>query len=161
MKPRKAILAATLMLAAFLGLSLAATSAKEPAPATGPNRFEMTAAQGGIDRSTVDLPPECVTKTRLARISAGWLPRAWVFVANFEVPDTACMLVYDRDDPNLVQGYTSLPGACASLGTLQVTDGRAFFDGGGWMRCNVNIMEAVNAISGRITLTDTAGINGF
>jgi hypothetical protein len=161
MKPRKAILAATLMLAAFLGLSLAATTAKEPAPATGPNRFEMPAAQGGIDRATVALPPECVTKTRLARISAGWLPRAWVFVANFEVPDTACMLVYDRDDPNLVQGYTSLPGACASLGTLQINAGRATFDGGGWMRCNVNIMEAVNAISGSITLTDTAVINGF
>ncbi len=160
MKPRKAILAAALTLALFFGLSAAATAAREPAPAIAPSRYEIS-DQGGIARATVALPPECVTKTRLARISAGWLPRAWVFVMNFEVPDTGCMLVYDRDDPNLVQGYTSLPGACASLGTLQIADGRATFDGGGWMRCNVNIMEAVNAISGSITLTDTAVINGF
>jgi len=163
MNRKTAVAAALLTFAAALGLA-ASSSAKAtpyaPAPAVGPAQLAPESVSLPL-RAAVALPPECVTQTRLARISAGWLPRAWVFVMNFEVPDTGCMLVYDRDDPNLVQGYTSLPGACASLGTLQVANGRAFFDGGGWMRCNVNIMEAVNAISGSITLTDTAVINGF
>lgn len=153
-------MASALALAIFLGLAAAVAAAREQPPVLEPGRAEI-AGQGGVARSLVALPPECVTKTRLARISSGWLPRAWVFVMNFEVPDTGCMLVYDRDDPNLVQGYTSLPGACASQGTLQIADGRAMFDGDGWMSCSVNIMEAVNAISGSITLTDTAVINGF
>ena len=155
--------AALLTLAAALGLAASSSASALPIEtktAAGPAEL-ASAFSGPFLRSTVALPPECVTKTRLARISSGWLPRAWVFIMNFEVPDTGCMLVYDRDDPNLVQGYTSLPGACASLGTLQINDGRALFDGGGWMRCNVNIMEAVNAISGSVTLTDTAVINGF
>ena len=107
------------------------------------------------------LPPECVTKTRVARIAQGWLPRAWIFIANFEVADTACMLTYDISDPNLLTGYISLPGACQTYGTVQFSGGRATFDGSGYIACSVNIMETVNAISGTIHLTDTAVINGF
>lgn len=137
------------VLAALLGAALVSAPVS-PAAARVPQ----------APRAPLVLPPECVPLLRPPRITQTFLPRAWVFIANFEVPNTACLLTYSIDDPNLIEGYVSLP-TCTTVGDVWMHDGRASFEGAGYIGCAVDIMAAVNGIGGSITLTDTALINGF
>lgn len=102
------------------------------------------------------VPPECTTRTKL---DVG-IPRAWVFIMNFRVAKTGCMLVYDVSGLDKFIGFKSLPDACEAAGDVRFFRGRAFFNGG-YIKCSVNIMESVNEIVGRPMLTDTAMIEGF
>ena len=107
------------------------------------------------------VPPECVTKTRIGRIGTNWLPRAWVFIQNFEVGLKSCLLVYDRDDPNKVQNYRVFDDNCEVVGTVELVNGRARFDGSGHISCYVHLMNEVNALSGTVQITETARTSGF
>jgi hypothetical protein len=107
--------------------------------------------------SAMQLPPECTTKTRLDKSP---IDRAWVFIVNFRVQHTGCVIVYDRALPNALIGYKSLPNACQKFGDVRVAFGKALFVDG-YIACQVNIMEAVNAISGTTPITETMVTEGF
>lgn len=102
------------------------------------------------------VPPECTTRTKL---DTG-IPRAWVFIVNFRVAQAGCMLVYDLSGPDKFIGFKPLPNACEAVGDVRFFRGKAFFNGG-YVKCSVNIKDAVNDIVGRPMLTETADLNGF
>ena len=110
-----------------------------------------------VRASPYGLPPECTTRTRIDNTP---LDRAWVFVMNFRVGKTGCMLIYDKTPENKYLGYLSLTDACATEGDVQFAYGRAFFRGG-YIACSVNIMRAVNTISNTWPITQVAQIEGF
>lgn len=107
-------------------------------------------------RQTLVVPPECTTRTKL---DVG-IPRAWVFIVNFRVAQAGCMLVYDLSGPDKFIGYKPLPDACEAVGDVRFLRGKAFFNGG-YVKCSVNIKDAVNDIVGRPMLTETADLAGF
>jgi hypothetical protein len=103
-------------------------------------------------------PPECTHKTQLDESP---LNRAWVFVMNFRVNQTGCLIVYDRTQSNLVVRYKPLPDVCQAHGDVRFSDGRAYFRDG-YVACNVNIMNAVNEIAPPAAqITETAVITAF
>ena len=90
-----------------------------------------------VAASPFGLPPECTTRTQLDKAP---LDRAWVFVMNFRVAKTGCMLVYDKTPENKYLGYLSLTDACTVLGDVRFGFGKAHFRGG-YITCYVNVMQ--------------------
>jgi hypothetical protein len=108
------------------------------------------------EQQQIVVPPECTTRTKL---DVG-IPRAWVFIVNFRVAQAGCMLVYDLSGPDKFIGFKPLPNACEAVGDVRFFRGKAFFNGG-YVKCDVNIKDAVNDIVGRPMLTETANLDGF
>jgi hypothetical protein len=79
---------------------------------------------------------------------------------NFRVANTGCMMIYDKTPENRYLGYLSLTDACKTFGDVQYAFGLARFRGG-YVACQVNIMESVNAISNTWPITEVAQIGGF
>jgi hypothetical protein len=107
--------------------------------------------------SPAALPPECTTRTHLDETP---LDRAWVFIMNFRVAKTACMLIYDKTPENKYLGYLSLTDACEVQGDVQFGFGKALFRGG-YITCYLNAMRAVQAITNTMPITQVAQIDGF
>jgi hypothetical protein len=103
------------------------------------------------------LPPECTTRTRIENTP---FERAWVYVMNFRVGRTGCLIYYDKNDGNLWVGYTSLGDTCKTFGDVDFSYGRAVFRGG-YLACKVNVMEAVRTISSTVPITEEARLQGF
>lgn len=133
-----------------------------PSVMNGPVRVSQAAQQ----QQVFPVPPECTTRSKLSNSP---IDRAWVFIMNFRVSGTACVLVYDRtrlvdvegDMTNPLIGYQSLPDACGKTGNVAMAYGRGFFYGG-YISCTVNIMSTVNTIlSNTGQLTETATPEDF
>ena len=107
--------------------------------------------------SPFGLPPECTTRTQIDNTP---IDRAWVFVMNFRVAKTGCMLVYDKTPNNRYLGYLSLADACEVQGDVYFGFGKALFRGG-YITCYLNVMRAVQAISNTLPITEVAQIDGF
>ncbi len=101
------------------------------------------------------LPLACTSKTAPRPLG----PRAWVFVMNFQVPNTGCVLVFDRTRDNLFVGYQVVPG-CSTYGDVTIINGKADFNGG-YIRCSVNLSQTVNSIVGATVLTESAQYRYF
>ena len=111
-----------------------------------------------VQRPSIDIPRACTTRTRLDGTP---LPRAWIFVMNFRNQGDGCMIVYDRSLPDNIVQFNPLQDVCRVEGDVRFAFGKAFFLGG-YIACDVNIRDAVNAVappSGQIT--ETAVITGF
>jgi hypothetical protein len=107
-------------------------------------------------RQALAVPPECTTRTKL---DTG-IPRAWVFIVNFRVAQAGCMLAYDLSGPDKFIGFKPMPDVCETVGDVRFFRGKAFFHGG-YIKCQINIKDAVNDIVGRPMLTETAQLEGF
>lgn len=119
-------------------------------------RVASAASQASERQQAISVPPECTTRTKL---DVG-IKRAWVFIVNFRVGQAGCMLVYDVSGPDKFIGFKPLPNACEAVGNVRFFRGKAFFNGG-YVKCQVNIMDAVNDVAGRSMLTETADLEGF
>ena len=134
---------------ALLGITPGTLAAQSPSPQ--PMRV-------GASAQAQFTPPECTHKTRLDDTP---LNRAWVFVMNFRVGNTGCLIVYDRTQPNLVVRYKPLPDVCQAHGDVRFSDGRGYFRDG-YVACNVHIMNAVNEVAPPAAqITETAVITAF
>lgn len=103
-------------------------------------------------------PIQCTTRTRLDGTP---LPRAWIFVMNFRSRSDGCMIFYDRGVADRILKFNPLIDACKTIGDVRFFAGKAFF-WGGYIACDINIRDAVNAIAPPASqITETAVITGF
>ncbi len=150
MRGTKSILATILALAPLMS----------PVSTTRASLHADTPAIVPAKSSAVDvIPAACVSKTRIVPRTPGW-----VFVVNFDVFENGapmgCLMLY-----RVVYAPTDfVPLPCKTEGVVnQVTygGGKAVLNGGGFIRCSINIKQQLAALTPPAVVSDTAAYPYF